>query len=100
MLSHPSSTLQYCAQEPINPTDKAGAIAIVAGMLAMLLPASVTWTVNAKLPAVAGVPEMEPSVPNVRPAGKVPLNTLHEYGAAAPVADRATGEYPTPTSPA
>jgi hypothetical protein len=60
------------------------------GIVAVLLPASATWTVKAKVPALVGVPETEPSDASVRPAGKAPSLIVHLYGWTPPVADMPT----------
>jgi hypothetical protein len=47
---------------------------------------SVAFTVKVENPAVVGVPEIVPLVERVKPAGKDPELTLHEYGVVPPVA--------------
>jgi hypothetical protein len=44
-------------------------------------------TVKFAVPEAVGVPEMAPVAPlRVRPAGKLPLVMVHEYGVMPPVA--------------
>ncbi len=50
---------------------------IVPGMLAVLSPASATWIVKEKVPALVGVPETDPSRPTARPPGSAPVLTPH-----------------------
>jgi len=46
-------------------------------LVAVLLAASVTWTVNEAVPAVVGVPEITPvDAARVSPAGKAPALTV------------------------
>jgi hypothetical protein len=99
VLSHPSSTLQYCAQEEFRPAVSCSAIWIVPGMLAVPLPESATWMVKEKIPAVVGEPATEPSLLSASPSGSAPETTLHVYGALPPLADSATAAYATPASP-
>jgi len=47
---------------------------------------SVTCTVNADVPAVAGVPLSTPAVLKARPGGKVPPVIAHVYGRVPPLA--------------
>ena len=47
---------------------------------------SVRVTVIGSESNVAGMPWSRPSVVSVRPVGKVPLETIHVYGVAPPVA--------------
>jgi hypothetical protein len=47
------------------------------GIVAVLLPASATWTVKAKAPALVGVPETVPSDPMVSPSGNAPATIDH-----------------------
>ena len=49
---------------------------------------SVTCTVNEKLPAWVGIPEICPAVDMARPGGIAPEVMDHLYGAVAPVADK------------
>ncbi len=42
-------------------------------LLALQLFASVSWTVNKKMPALVGVPESKPEGDKVRPGGTTPL---------------------------
>ena len=48
--------------------------------------ASTTFKVNVDDPTVVGVPERVPPLLKVKPAGKLPERTLHEYGVPPPVA--------------
>jgi len=79
------------AQAGIKLTERAAAMGTEPGIVAVLLPASETWTVKAKVPALAGVPETVPLDASVRPAGKAPSLIVHVYGWTPPVADKATG---------
>jgi len=54
-----------------------GAIEISPGTLAKLDPESVAWIVKVKLPALVGVPDIDPSDPRVSPAGSAPEVTVH-----------------------
>jgi hypothetical protein len=55
--------------------------------VAVLLSASVTFTVKLELPAVVGVPDITPVLEfSDNPAGNVPLLMLHVYGVTPPVA--------------
>src|SRR4029077_17396569 len=67
-VTQPSSTLQYCTHEEVRPAVSAGATPIVPEMLAVLSPASATWMVKEKLPALVGVTETDPFGPSVSPA--------------------------------
>lgn len=60
--------------------------------------ASVAVTVKVDVPAVVGVPEMV-APDNVRPAGNVPVVTLHVYGVEPPLAANVC-EYAADTSAA
>ena len=61
--------------------------AILSGCVAVLLLASVTFTVKEDVPEVVGVPEIAPDeAVKVNPAGSEPLLMLHEYGVVPPVA--------------
>ena len=55
-------------------------------LLAVVLLASVTWTVKLLLPAVVGVPVRAPLGESDRPAGRLPVKAKL-YGALPPVAD-------------
>jgi hypothetical protein len=46
---------------------------------------SVTFTVKVEVPAAVGVPAIAPVEDNVRPAGNVPLVSVHDNGAVPPV---------------
>jgi hypothetical protein len=41
---------------------------------------SVTLTVNGKVPALVGLPEITPALLRLSPPGRVPLVTIHVYG--------------------
>jgi len=84
--------LQYCAHDGIRLAVTGAAIPIVPLIVAVLSPESAAWIVNAKLPALVGFPETEPSVPRTRPDGSDPALTVHLYGSTPPLADIATGE--------
>jgi hypothetical protein len=60
---------------------------------------SLTWTWNDDVPVVVGVPEMEPELERVRPAGSEPWVTFQRYGGTPPLAAR-LAEYAEPTLPA
>ena len=47
---------------------------------------SVAVTVSGKLPAAVGVPDNDPSLPNVRPGGGVPMVIAQVKGARPPLA--------------
>ena len=47
---------------------------------------SVTLTVNEKVPVVVGCPAIEPELESVRPLGRVPEESDHEYGGVPPAA--------------
>jgi hypothetical protein len=79
------------AQAGIRLADRAAAIGTEPGIVAVLLPASATWTVKAKVPPLVGVPETAPSDASVRPGGKAPSLIVHVYGWTPPVADKPTG---------
>jgi hypothetical protein len=67
--------------------------------VAVLLSASVTFTVKLDVPVAEGVPEITPVLAfSVRPAGKLPLLMLHVYGVTPPVAVT-VAEYATFTVP-
>jgi hypothetical protein len=59
---------------------------------------SATCTVKVDDPAVVGVPESVPPLLRLRPAGKVPAETLQEYGVKPPVAASVV-EYAVPVVP-
>jgi hypothetical protein len=71
-------------------TDKAGfttMLRFAVAVLAVGVSESVTVTVKFAVPEAVGVPEMAPVAPlRVRPAGKLPLVMVHEYGVMPPVA--------------
>ena len=50
---------------------------IVSGFVAVVLALSATCTVNVELAAVVGVPLSTPALLRPKPAGSVPLVTLH-----------------------
>jgi hypothetical protein len=76
------------------------AIAIVTALLAIWPLASVTWTVNVKLPAVVGVPEMRPvEGPSANPLGRTPAVIDHANGEVPPLTVSCR-LYGAPTSPA
>ena len=55
--------------------------------VAVLLAASVTFTVNDEVPDPVGVPEITPDEPfSVNPPGNDPLLILHVYGVVPPLA--------------
>jgi hypothetical protein len=56
---------------------------------------SVTFTVKFDVPAADGVPLMLPPGERLKPAGKVPADTVHVYGMVPPLAFRAC-EYTLP----
>ena len=60
---------------------------------------SVTFTVKLLDPAVPGVPDIVPPADRLNPAGSVPTDTVHVYGADPPEAASAC-EYAVPTVPA
>jgi hypothetical protein len=76
------------------------------GLMAMLQAAvagapdeSTTWAVNESVPAVVGVPPIEPVEPlRTRPAARAPEAREYLYGGIPPVADSAD-EYNAPTVP-
>ena len=47
---------------------------------------SVTPTVNENVPADSGTPVIAPYASRLRPVGREPVSTVHEYGATPPVA--------------
>jgi hypothetical protein len=59
---------------------------------------SVTCTVKADCPALVGVPLIIPALLKLRPAGKLPESTVHEYGIVPPEAVSGD-EYAVPTVP-
>ena len=60
---------------------------MLSDFVAVLLLASVTFTVNDEVPDAVGVPEIAPvEAFSDRPAGSEPLLTLHEYGVVPPLA--------------
>ena len=67
--------------------ESACATAMLSDLVAVLLLASVTLTVNEEVPDAVGVPEIAPvDALSVSPAGSEPLLTLHEYGVVPPLA--------------
>jgi hypothetical protein len=63
------------------------AIISVSTRLAVVLFASVTWTVKLDVPAVVGVPEITPvEAARLNPAGRLPVVINHVYGVWPPVA--------------
>jgi hypothetical protein len=56
-------------------------VAVVAGLYE-----SVTLAVKVKLPVEVAIPWIEPSVPSVKPGGKVPLVLAQVYGGSPPLA--------------
>jgi hypothetical protein len=54
------------------------AIAMLRGCVAVLLAASVTFTVNDEVPEAVGVPEIAPEEVKLKPAGSEPLLMLQE----------------------
>lgn len=72
-------------------------IVLVAAFMVMLMteltdwagePASLTCTVNAKLPAWVGIPAIWPDAETLKPVGKEPVVIDQLYGAVPPLADR------------
>ena len=60
---------------------------MLSGCDAVLLLASVSFTVNDEVPDPVGVPEITPDEPfSVNPAGSDPLLILHVYGVVPPLA--------------
>jgi hypothetical protein len=47
---------------------------------------SVAVTVKVAVPAPVGVPDKDPSLPSVRPGGKLPAVTVHVNGGEPPLA--------------
>src|SRR5712692_8923114 len=90
-LTQPSSTEHWVVQAGISLTERAAAMGTEPGIVAVLLPASETWTVKAKVPALAGVPETVPSDASVRPAGRARSLIVDVYGCGSPVAWSPTG---------
>ena len=61
----------------------------VTASVAVAAKASLTWTVKAKLPAVAGVPDRTPvEAFSVRPDGRLPADTDQANGPVPPVTVR------------
>jgi hypothetical protein len=72
---------------------------MLSACVAVLLAASVTFTVNEDVPDPVGVPEITPDDPfRTNPAGNVPLLMLQVYGVVPPVAC-AVAEYADPSVP-
>jgi len=71
-------------------TDRAGLTTMLrfaVAVLAVGVSESVTVTVKFVVPEAVGVPEMAPvEAFRIRPAGKLPVVTVHEYGVMPPVA--------------
>jgi hypothetical protein len=61
--------------------------------------ASVTAATNNAVPAVVGIPAIEPAEDMERPGGNVPAVSDQKYGEVPPVAAKVR-EYGTPTAPA
>jgi hypothetical protein len=60
---------------------------------------NVSVTTNVEIPEVVGVPEIEPSVENARPAGNVPEVSCHPEKTCPPLYNSVC-EYGAPTNPA
>jgi hypothetical protein len=76
----------------------AAVIAICKSRVEDWLAASVTRAENVAVPAVVGVPVIEPFAPSVKPAGNVPADTAQLKGGVPPVADT-DPVYACPTVP-
>jgi len=77
-VTQPASTWQARAQAAMMLADRAAAIPTFPETVAVLPPLSATWIVNAKFPALVGVPDTVPSLPSVRPSGNAPALIDHE----------------------
>jgi hypothetical protein len=84
-------------------TDKAGfttMLRLAVAVLAVGVSESVTVTVKLEVPAVVGVPDITPvEALRIRPAGKLPVVTAHEYGVMPPVACKVAPAYTELTTP-
>jgi hypothetical protein len=68
---------------------KAGGLMVTDSVaVADLDPLSVTFALKFEDPAALGVPVIAPLAARLRPAGKDPLDTDHEYGGDPPAAPR------------
>lgn len=84
-------------------TETGGTVAAIVSVSALLALAfgeeeSSTVTVNVAEPTAVGTPERTPAVLKVKPAGKVPDETLQVYGAVPPDAVK-LAEYEVLTMP-
>jgi len=62
-------------------------IVIEAAAVAVAPKLSFTWTVKLDVPTAVGTPAITPVEAEIlKPAGKVPVTTLHEYGVTPPEA--------------
>jgi hypothetical protein len=84
-------------------TERAGFTTILrfaVAVFAVGVSESVTVTVKFVVPEAVGVPEMAPvAALRVRPAGKLPVVTAHEYGVMPPVACNVVLGYTELTTP-
>ena len=74
----------------------AGLTISVRALVTELPLASVTFTTKLKVPAVEGVPEIEPACASERPGGSDPLSINHENSGLPPTAAKVR-LYATPT---
>jgi hypothetical protein len=64
------------------------AMAIERALVAVVFAESLTCTVKLLLPDAVGVPDIAPAAERVRPAGRAPALTVHEYPPVPPDAAR------------